>query len=250
MLARRWPLAVVAVVVALGGAVHSFTSTGPTYSFTSTVLLLPPAVDTHPAPGSPDYTRGNPLFYLGALNQARDILVATLNSRDAQEKLSRSFSSAGNEISPDIVGSSPVVIVTGKGSDKTEARGVVQYVVKELPSTLKGLQSGLGVSPSAMITSNLLTEDTVPSVSHKAQIRAALLVGGVLGALALASIRFLDIMLLGRSQRKNSKGGRGQLRGVMPAAREHEDRDDAPGRDASSTLSHMADRTRPRIGRI
>ncbi len=213
-LLRRWPLSLLGLVAAAAAAVGMFLSTGPTYSYTSTVVLLPPKVDTAPKPGVVDYTKGNPLLFLSTLTQARDILIASLNTRDSEARLTEMLPDATSEVSKDILDSGPVVVITGESPSDDEARRVVQVITAGIPGTLEDLQSGLGVDDSSAITSHVLTHDTVPTVSHKSQLRGAILAGGAVGLLSALGVLLLDLALTAlRSRRDRRRGLRGRRRG-------------------------------------
>ena len=210
LLVRRWRWTAAGLVLAVGAAIGSYALVGPTYSYTTTVLLLPPPVDSSPAPGQVDYTKGNPLFYLGALNQARDILIGTMNSRDAQEQLATDYPGTSNEISQDVLGSSPVVVITGSSGSDEQARQLVRHIAGQLPGTLRQLQSGLGVEDtSALITAHRLTQDSEPAVSHKSQVRSAILAGGGCAVLVLMLVALLDALVSLRGGRHGTARGSG-----------------------------------------
>lgn len=199
---RRRVLTLLALVLAVGSGVAYAVHTGPSYSYSSTVLLLPPDTARKQAEGHVDYTAGNPLFYLGSLEQARDILVSSMSSNDTQEVLLRQFPGATFTVSGDALSSSPVVVVSTTSKDRTAAGGLVRAVTARVPGVLAGIQTQLRIDAGSRITSDVLVTDTRPAVSHKGQIRRAIMATGGLGLVLLFLIGALDAWLRGRGRRE------------------------------------------------
>lgn len=229
---RRWILGALGLVVSIAAMVGAMSTVGPTYAYGGTILLLPPAISTHLPPGTVDYTRGNPLFYLGALSQSRDILISQLDSKQVQQEMGHRFPGVAYSASSDILNSGPVVVLTTSGSSSQLAKSAIDYLAQATPRTLATLQERLGINTDARIRSEALTTDDTPTVSHKAALRRAIFAGGAVAALCLLSIMLLDNLLLRRrSERKGRSRAHSHLiRAVEDAttAAEPGDVPDAP----------------------
>lgn len=233
LLRRRWKLSVLTFVLCVLAAAGAGLSASPTYSFSSTVLLLPPKINVKAEPGTVDYTRGNPLFYLGALNQTRDILIGSLSSQAQQADLAQRYPGVVVAAAPDVLGSGPVIVVEASGTSAEQVAAAAKYRVRSLPALLSGMQRGLGIAPDAMVTSNLITEDREPTVSHKSQIRMGIGAGGAIAALGLVLIAVIDTLARGR--RTSSERGRGSKR------KDRRDREPVPAAPTERSTDHLAD---------
>ena len=109
---RRWVLAVVCLALILLATVAAVQRSGPTYQSHATVLLVPPHIPRSQPTSGPDYTQGNPLFYLGALEQTRDVLIGSLTSRRTQAEVVRRFPGSSYDVAPDLLNSAAVVELT------------------------------------------------------------------------------------------------------------------------------------------
>lgn len=206
-LRRRWPLTVVAAILVIAGAFGAWSRSSPTYSYSSTVLLLPPPITSHVPSGTVDYTGGNPLFYVGTLNQTRDILVGQLTSKDLQHKMDRSNPGVSFTAASDILNSSPVVVLTTKGYTDASARAAIQTLTGSVATVLSDLQAKLGVKDSAMITSQTLEIDQTSTMSNKPRIRSTILALGGLGLMCLVAIGLIDKALVSRRSRRPAPTG-------------------------------------------
>ena len=151
-----------------------------------------------PAQDGADYTRGNPLFYLGSLTQTRDILVGVMTAKDAAEDVAEAFPGVTYSAAPDVLGSAPVVVLTVQGADPVVAGEAVTAITDSVPRHLNEIQGGLQIKKTARITAYTLTRQASPTASHKDRIRAGVMVGGALGLLALFAIGAGDALLLAR----------------------------------------------------
>lgn len=200
-LRRRWLLATMGLLVVVLSAGFMMWKSSPTYSYSSTVLLLPPKVEqTTDDPSVPSYTQGNPLFFLGSLSEARDVLIASLTSSELQKSMADRFPSATYTATRDVLNSSPVVVITVEGTSDDDAAGSLAELTGGVARRLQTLQTNLGITRDAQITSHTLTEDTSPAVSHNDQIRRALIVAGGLGVLVVFLIGAVDAVRIARSR--------------------------------------------------
>jgi hypothetical protein len=202
---RRRIMTLVAVLLALTAGVGMALRGGPTYSYSATVLLLPPEGARHVSPGQPDYSGGNPLFFLGSLGQSRDILVGAMMTRDFQNEITAKFPGTKFAVTADILHSAPVVVITSSGPVDESASALVAALVERVPATLATLQEGLGINPSSRVTSHLLTSDRTPEISHKDQIRSGIMVIGALSLVFVFLIGAVDALLGGRRRTRAAK---------------------------------------------
>ncbi len=201
-LKRRWVLALVCLGLMVTATGFVMRQSGPTYSYTATGLLLPPSVSrVKPATG-PDYTRGNPLFFLDSLNQSRDILIGSLTSSGTQIELRKAFPDVDYKVTPDLLGSGPLVVLTTKSSSDAAAKAAIDALVALAPQRLGEVQSQLGVAQNAQITLHVLSKDSTPAVSHKAEIRKGIEVAAALGLLSVFLIGGVDSILVARERRR------------------------------------------------
>ena len=204
VLRRRWVAAVVALLAVVAAAGVVVQRTPAVWSYSSTVLLLPPEVSRVANEDGPDYTRGNPLFYLGSVTETRDILVGVMMAKDAAEEVAEEFPGITYSATPDVLGSAPVVVLTVQGSDRVVAGEAVTAITDSVPRHLNEIQGGLEIKKGARITAYTLTRQASPTASHKDRIRAGVMVGGALGLLALFAIGAGDALL--QSRRRTRPG--------------------------------------------
>lgn len=221
-LRRRWVLSLICLGLVLSGAAVALHETRPTFQSQANVLLLPPSIPRTPPTVGPDFTHGNPLFYLTGLDQTRDVLIGSLTSKETQASLGKSFPGGTFGVTPDLLNSSAVVVLTVKSGSAAETSAMLAQLLALIPRNLALVQAGLGVKPSAQITSHTLAQDPRPTVSHKSQIRRGIEVAGALGLLCLFLIAGIDSVLL--TLKRRGRGG-GDAGGPSDArGREGEDR--------------------------
>lgn len=201
---RRWLVAVVGCLLVLGAVGWVVRATPATYTYTSSVILLPPEISRVVDPNEPDYTRSNPLFFLGTLGQARDILVGSLNSNDSAKEVERRYPGVKFTAKPDALSTGPIVVISVEGSSKQTANGALDSLTGGIDERLGQIQDELDIQPKAQISVHVLTRDSQPQVSHKDAIRSGIVVGGGLGLLLLFGIGVLDAL---KGRRSGRRGG-------------------------------------------
>lgn len=219
ILRRRWPLTVIAMLLVAAATVGAWTKSSPTYTYTSTILLLPPDTTTSkPAdPGTVDFTKGNPLFYVAALNQTRDILIGQLTSKDTRESAAEKYPGVSYTAAGDVLGSSPVVVIATTGVSDATTRAAIHGISDSASAVLTSLQQRLGIKSDAMIRSQGLSTDQRPTVSNKSRIRRSVMVVGGVGGLAVTAIALLDVLLRGRRKRRNRSATAAEVAATRPA---------------------------------
>jgi len=204
---RRWVLALVCLALILAATVAAVQRSGPTYQSHATVLLVPPHISSSQPTSGPDYTQGNPLFYLGALEQTRDVLIGSLTSRRTQAELGSKFPGSTYGVAPDLLNSAAVLELTVGSNSAAETTALLEALTQEAPQSLALVQDGLRVPGNARITSQVLAKDASPTVSHKGQIRLGIEVAAALALLSLFLIAGIDSILRTRRRRHDDAVG-------------------------------------------
>ena len=244
-LRRRWALSVVGFGLVVGAMSLAMVGTNPAYQSEASMLLLPPPV----SPGSitgPDFTKGNPLFYLTAMDQSRDVLIGSLTSKQTQDALGRRFPGATYTVTPDVLGSSAVLALTVKSGSAAETSAMLDGLMRLVPSSLRLVQAQLGVRTDALITSQPLAKDPKPTVSHKPQIRRAIEAGAGVGLLCLFLIAAVDSIVLTRQRKRAARQQQGDV------SEESSDPDDRPsdqGPSGTTEAAHPVDVRSLRLAR-
>lgn len=204
-LARRWYLLLLAIAVAIGGAVGVASVVGPTYETQAAVLILPPGST---GSGS-SQTVGNPFLSLAGVSQVRDVVIRTMMSKTFLEQLCSSSGDAAYEqmtgqlcrqspagitfeATPDFTSGAPMILVTVSSESPTTGGTALVAITDRVPGILSELQADLGLRPKALISSTPVVMDLQPDVVHKQQIRAGLLAGVGLFGFCLLGIALLD----------------------------------------------------------
>lgn len=200
-LRRLWVLSVVVALLVVAAVVLVVRATPPTYEYTASVLLLPPEI-SRVSNEETDYTRANPLFYLGSLTQARDILIGEMSAKDVREQMEDDFPDTDYAVTPDVLSSGPVVVVKVESTDEDEGSRALDELTDSVPDRLQELQRGLGVKNDAMIQSHPLTRDTTPTVRQTTRLRQGIMAGGALTLVGLFLIGLVDAL------RRPRRGGR------------------------------------------
>lgn len=204
-LARWWYLTLATLLLAIGAAVGLYAQTGPTYTASSTVLLLPPkAVLIQAQADKTNYAPNNPLLYLSTLTDARDVLVRHLSSNDVQDALAKQAPGAKVTAAGDATSGSPLIMVKSTGSSNEAALAGMKAVDQMVPGTLKTLQDQMTIGNIQRISSLQVTEDSKAEPSNKTQIEMAAVGFAGVSILGLALIALLDQLRNRRRQRADA----------------------------------------------
>jgi len=190
---RRWYLIVVGLLVTLPLSSLAAQHVAPTYTMRASVVLL--------APDKTVGVGGNPYLAMGGLEAAVDVAAAGLSADPVQERLVRTGATSGT-VERDSSTAAPILLVTVEApSAETAAKGL-STLVAEVPTTLSTIQDAAGVEDRQRIQSEVVASSKRPVVSHKPQLRAALMVlaAGMAGTLMMAAIA--DNLLLRRKRRR------------------------------------------------
>lgn len=211
-LLRRWYLTLVGVAVAVGVTAIITINVGPTYKAEGTLVLFPPT--TTLKAGSSLETQGNPYLMLGGLNQARDIVIRTMNSGSAMARFSTNHPLATYQASPDFTTSGPIILLDVESRTSDGAVAGLKTAMDTVPVTLESLQAGLGLPATAEISSKVLTTDIKPEVVHSGQIRTGILVGVAVLATMFFLLGLVDGLLEARRRRVRDTNGFGRRAGT------------------------------------
>lgn len=217
LLLRRRYVVVAGLLATLGLVLGTTAFVQPVYESRATVVLLP---------GAASITEGgNPLLFLGGLNQARDVLVRKMQSDEVlgrllEESASDEFTRDDFTVEPDALTSGPSIIVTGRGFVPAAATQARDGVVDLLPRELARLQDEVDAPADTRISSLVLTSDEEPALNSRGTTRAmvATVVVGV--SLTLFSAALIDSILLSRAGptgRRSRRGSRQQEREAAAA---------------------------------
>lgn len=189
-LLRRWYLTIVGLLGSFGIAVGVYMVTPGSNQLTASVVLLPPATSIVPG--------GNPYLQLGGLDQAVDVLVRALRAESSMQAVREVAPNSEVTIDPDLATSGPILVITATDRSAASANKAIDLLLAQTPTTLKKLQTTLGIADKSQITSMVLVRDEKATSVSKGPVRAAL-VAGVAGlAVSLLGIAFLDRLLTRR----------------------------------------------------
>jgi hypothetical protein len=200
---RRWYLVLAGLLVTLPLAYLAAQHVTPTYTMRASVVLLPPAK----AVGA----GGNPYMAMGGLETAVDVSAAALSSDAVQQKLAASGATSG-VVEPDGSTAAPILLVTVVGPTEAAVQDGLAVLVDEVPATLAKMQQAAGVSSQQEIRSEVVAASERPLVSHKPQLRAALMVLVAGAALTLMFTALTDNLLSRRRRRRGRPADGGEPR--------------------------------------
>lgn len=189
-LRRLWYLVLCGAILAGGGAYYAWAHTEPRYTSEASVLLLPPASTT--ARAAPDGSNGNPLLYLGGLNQARDVLISAMAGPSEQEKFDALFPGTSYGVAVDPLSSGPIVVVSTDSATAAGASRGIEHLLQELTARFDEVQKELSVPDQSVIHTTQLTPPTTPEADAKPQLRAAVLAGAGILVVALLLVAVID----------------------------------------------------------
>jgi hypothetical protein len=199
LLVRRWYVVVaglVATAVLCAVAVHVVPIR---YQATASVLLLPPN-------SSVAQEGGNPFLALGGLDVAAGVISRAMTDKATQQEVTKGGAPGTYTLEPDAVAGGPLLVITAEADSPQGALATLAVVNRILPTTLRTVQTGVGISPASLIRARPLTLDDAAQPVRKPQIRALLvaLVAGLALTLLVASL--IDGMLLRRSGGRRLSG--------------------------------------------
>lgn len=231
-LRRRWYLTLMVLALTVGASAYVVSSVGPTYEAEGSALVFPPASSSRVEGRTT--TAGNPYLELAGVNQARDVVIRTLKSRNVQAQWGAKFPGMSYEVTPDFTNSAPIILFTVEGGTSEGAATALDDLISRVPQVLDDLQGSLGLPQEGLVTARTLTQDSRPAVVRKGQIRAALLATAASAGLGLLLLALADSLL---SVRSRTRAARAAARAAAELARAEDEA--AAGPDAA--VSEMDD---------
>lgn len=195
-LRRRWYLVLALAVLTLGAMYAVTQKVGATYEATGTVLVYPPSQSSAPDGSS---SKENPYLSLGGVNQARDVVVRALTSKEVSDEFGETYPIGTSfEIVPDYTNSAPIILFTVEAATPKVATDALESLVSLVPVELSNLQADLDLPEAERVASTVLTQDQTPQATSKAMIRSAILAGAGVGGAGLMLIALIDGLVMSR----------------------------------------------------
>lgn len=161
-LLRRWYILVVGLLVAVGLAFGVWNRVPPTYTRTSTQILLP-------GEGSIP-TGSNPYLFVGGLAPAADILVRGLSSNDVINEAVEGHPDTKVQVVRDPTTSGPVIVVTVESESDASAEKVLADMDRRTGSLLDSLQAEEKIPERRRISVVPVSLDTEGTVNQKTRM--------------------------------------------------------------------------------
>ncbi|GAA3632517.1 hypothetical protein [Microlunatus ginsengisoli] len=197
-LRRRWPIVAAGLLLTVGLGLLTSQFIRPTYTATTSMLLLPPK--------STVGARGNLYLNLLGLNPAMDVLRARILADDRTRSLVDSHPNASITLGPDTTTAGPILLIGVSAESEEESISIRDQLVAEVPPSLSGMQKELSIPGQSQITVTTLAVDPKPEVSHKDQLRAVIAVVGSGAAATLVLTGLLDGALQRRAEGRRAAG--------------------------------------------
>jgi hypothetical protein len=189
---RRWYLTIPLVILALTASVGAWLRVGTVYEVTgSMVLIPPPAVVEAQQASQSGYAPRNPLFYLGGLNYARDIIVTSVSSESFADEMILKHGADVTLSAPTNSGAPILEIDVSSSSAQGAAQGMTD-VLEQIPRRTASLQETLGIATQDRLTLMALSVNTTPTADHKKQVELSVAVFVVLLTCGGLGVAVLD----------------------------------------------------------
>ena len=189
-LRQRWYLVAVGILVTAGLGYLALSAVSPTYTATTSMLLIPPKNSVG--------ARGNP--YLNLQGLARPETPSQLASwpiREAQEIIEKN-PNAEITVGADITTSGPILLIAVSTRSSQESVLIRDRIAMAVSPTLDNMQKDLSIPPSSRITISTLASDPKPTKSAKDQLRAVIVAVGVGVSATIIGTGVLDAFLTRR----------------------------------------------------
>jgi Chain length determinant protein len=236
VIARRWKLVAVCLVVTVVCAFSVGLVMKPTYEAQASVLLYspsgtvgtgsgptPPATSASgPAPPATSASSQNPLYDIGDLSVATDVMAQRMADRSVVEQVNSRGAGGTWTVAQNIETRSPLLVVTSDASTNDESIRTMKNVLAGIDQQLRVLQNQTPTTPSdRVIRTQLVREDPAATAKSGSRVRAlvAVLVLGIIGSFSLPFAA--DALQAARSRRTRrvqarGKGSGGRRRGSSP----------------------------------
>ena len=191
VIARRWKLVAIGLVVTVVAAFVVMQTMKPTYEAAASVLLYSPAsaagASAEPEPTTTIAGSQNPLYGMD-LGVVTDVMAQRMADPAVVEQLLARDGGGTWEVAENTETRSPLLIVTVSAPTSGEAVGTMKNVLAEIDEQLGVVQRQIEVPASdRLITTQIVREDTVAAAKNGSRARAlaAVLLLGIIGSFSL-----------------------------------------------------------------
>lgn len=182
VLARRWYIVAVGLLITLGGAVGVNFLIAPSYTAVGSLVLAVP-------PNLPERaSAANPYLAYGNLAVAARVVASGMNQPSVVRELRTKGATGDFVVDLDPERSSPIIIVNSTADTAAAAIKTVEVVTQGVQQLLADRQKSLGAPQNTWIAANsvVVPEEANRAVGSRLRAVSAVLVVGVIGTLTLA----------------------------------------------------------------
>jgi hypothetical protein len=191
---RRWPLTVLALLLAVGAGVGGFLATPPSYLTKISLVMLTPAA------GSKETGPVNPfLNFSDSLATTASVVSVIMTSPQFADEMARQGYTGVYSIGLDPSAQAPVLLVTAKDAKAAESRETAKALVEQVTRVLNTQQDLAGAPEGTWIRTSPVSNSVKPERQLKSQIRSA--IGGFTGVML---VTFGGLLLLERRRLRRS----------------------------------------------
>ncbi|AZZ42248.1 hypothetical protein C0Z11_08060 [Acidipropionibacterium jensenii] len=195
-LLRRWYILVVGLVVAIAVAAGVWSAVPPTYTRTSTQILLP---------GSGMIPSGsNPYLFVGGLAPAADIIVRGLGSKNVIEEVVQGRAGTTVQVARDQTTSGPVILITVESTSDRDAAAVLSAMNQRTASLLDSLQAEESIPERRRISVVAVSVDKRGTAEQKQRLMMTGASGAAVLALSVLVASFVDGAVLRRRRARRA----------------------------------------------
>lgn len=164
-LARLWYVTLAGLILTIGLGYAATIAVPVQYEAQSRVLLIQKTL-TGASAGL------NPYLGISGLTGFTDVVSRAMTDTATVEDLRAGGLTGTYTAVRDLTTNGSVMLVTVSASSESAAVGDLDLIVKAIPDALSKLQTDVGVQPEAMVSAQVITQDTKATVARKSQIRA------------------------------------------------------------------------------
>jgi hypothetical protein len=224
VIARRWKLVAIGLVVTVALAFAAATTLKPTYEAGASVLLYSPdrseaapSGSTAPTTAAPRFDQPdesqNPLAGTD-LGVVTDVMAQRMADPAVVERLLRRDSGGTWEVAQNTETRTPLLVVSASAPTNGEAIGTMKNVLAEINHQLEVVQKG-----DPLITTQIVRRDTVAAAKSGSRVRtlAAVLLLGIIASFSLPFVA--DGLQEAKRRRREGKTKLPESVGLAPAPR-------------------------------
>lgn len=201
---RRWYILVAGLLVAAGLAFSVWDRVPPTYTRTSTQILLP-------GEGSIP-TGSNPYLFVGGLAPTADILVRGLASNDVIGEAIEGHPATTVQVVRDPTTSGPVIVVAVESESDASAEAVLAAMDRRTASLLDSLQAEENIPEKRRISVVPVSLDTEGTINQKTRMMFTGAAGIAIVMLTVLVAAFVE----GVSRHRRARRGAAQQTSPTP----------------------------------